>query len=414
MSITSRLNYFTGFFTTAGDWTAEQNYHIDKRKLHNRRLHTPGVIQGEGLELALEASGGMNVTVLPGVALDGEGNEIFLAEPRVFTVNPALYTLSATVYIGVRYIEAPTQMVQNMEIPQYSGYTRVTEGLSLVLDAVKPDNKTVIEIGRIHLGEGVAVLLNPADPMAPGVNEIDRRYVLKAGAMGLVPDKLPLPVREGIIAIMMDLRKDFAALDLRFSVPSSGDVRHGVLTVEMLARTDGLNDDGLAGILASLAVICHDVGQEIGAKYPPVAMVMEFDLYMQAVTALINEIREGEPLGTLLARMVDVGIAARKLAELILQLPVANAGDDKTATAEDGNVRFTLDGSKSSAFGGRTIKRYHWRFSDIYTLPAAHSGLDQTVVTAGTDETVVLDAGASEAFGGKGIVRYHWSVKEPS
>jgi hypothetical protein len=414
MSITSRLNYFTGFFTTAGDWTAEQDYHIQKRKLHNRRLHSPGVITGEGLELMVEATGGLNITLLPGAALDGDGNELYLAEPRVFTVNPTLYTLPATVYIGVRYTESASHLVQNMEIPQYSGYTRMAESVSLVLDTVKPDNKTVIEIGRIQLQTGVTALLNPVDPLVPQANEIDRRYVIRAGALGLIPERLPLVTRERIIELMMRLRKDFAALDLRFSVPSSGDVRHGALTIEMLARTDGLTESSIAGILSSLAVISHDVGQEIAIKYPPVAMVIEFDTYMQTVAALIQAIQQGEPVETLLNRMDAVGIAARELAELILQLPVANAGEDMTTTVDEGNVLVTLDASHSMAYGGRDIARYHWRFADIYSVPQANSGLDQTVFTAEANEPVVLDASGSTAYGGKGIVRYHWDIKDES
>lgn len=39
-----RLNFFTGFFTTADDWNQGQEYHLEKRKLHNRGLHTAGVI----------------------------------------------------------------------------------------------------------------------------------------------------------------------------------------------------------------------------------------------------------------------------------------------------------------------------------------------------------------------------------
>jgi hypothetical protein len=419
MSINSRLNYFKGFFTTAGDWTAEQNYHIEKRKLHNRRLHSPGVVQGEGLEMALEARGGLQITLLPGVAIDGEGNEICVTDPMTFVVDPAAFALPATVFIGIRYTEAPSHLVENTEIPQYSGYTRVSESYTLVRSAVKPDNKAVIELGRIQLQAGATVVTNPLDPTAPGADEIDRRYVVKAGALGLVPEKLPFTERERIAVLMMRLRKDFAALDFRFPVPSSGDVRHGVMTVEMLARTDGLPEDSVASVLSTLAVVCHDVGQEIAVKYPPVAgkyppvsLVAEFDAYMQAVAALIKAIQDGENLDTILTRMDEVGVAARELAELILLLPVANAGQDMTTTVpQDGTVLAALDASHSQAFGGRSIVRYHWRFPDFYSVPQASSGLDQTVFAAGENETVVLDASASKAYGGKGIVRYNWTLK---
>ena len=88
-----RLNFFTGFFTTAKDWNDGQSYHLDKRKLHNRGLHSPGVIRGEADELRVVAAGGLQVRVLPGAALDGGGNELYLGQPRILALNLASYTL---------------------------------------------------------------------------------------------------------------------------------------------------------------------------------------------------------------------------------------------------------------------------------------------------------------------------------
>ena len=39
-----RINFFEGFFTTDEDWNAAEGYHLEKRRLHNRVLHTPGVV----------------------------------------------------------------------------------------------------------------------------------------------------------------------------------------------------------------------------------------------------------------------------------------------------------------------------------------------------------------------------------
>jgi hypothetical protein len=55
-----RLNFFTGFFTTANDWTEGQQYHLEKQKLHNLGLHTRGVVRGVGQELQVEPAGGGN------------------------------------------------------------------------------------------------------------------------------------------------------------------------------------------------------------------------------------------------------------------------------------------------------------------------------------------------------------------
>ena len=38
-----RINFFKGFLTTEHDWNAAELYHVEKRKLHNKLLHAPGV-----------------------------------------------------------------------------------------------------------------------------------------------------------------------------------------------------------------------------------------------------------------------------------------------------------------------------------------------------------------------------------
>ena len=66
-----RMNFFHGFFTSAQDWNEGQNYHLWKRELHNRGLHTPGIIRGEGQELMVTVKDS-TIKVAPGAALDQE------------------------------------------------------------------------------------------------------------------------------------------------------------------------------------------------------------------------------------------------------------------------------------------------------------------------------------------------------
>ena len=52
-----RINFFKGFLTTEHDWNDAERYHLEKRKLHNRLCHAPGIIPGY--------SGELKVTNLP-------------------------------------------------------------------------------------------------------------------------------------------------------------------------------------------------------------------------------------------------------------------------------------------------------------------------------------------------------------
>ncbi len=41
-----RINFFKGFLTTEHDWNDAERYHIEKRRLHNKMMHAPGVVFG--------------------------------------------------------------------------------------------------------------------------------------------------------------------------------------------------------------------------------------------------------------------------------------------------------------------------------------------------------------------------------
>jgi hypothetical protein len=70
-----RLKYFNHQFLNEKDFQDEQAYHVFMRRLHNRTLHTWGVVEG----LTVEKRTDREIVVRPGIALDREGREIVLA-----------------------------------------------------------------------------------------------------------------------------------------------------------------------------------------------------------------------------------------------------------------------------------------------------------------------------------------------
>jgi hypothetical protein len=183
-----RMNYFTGLFTTASDWESEQAYHRKKLRLHERWLHnTPGIVGAVGEELQVVAAGGLTVRVLPGAAMDGLGREIYLTEacevklgdePAVAQAKKGKKAKTAIgVYITIKYDEAKVDYIENVEQPQFSGYSRVEERprLEATLDA--PDGQAQLELARVDLQVGAKEILDAQDPDNPQANEIDRRYV---------------------------------------------------------------------------------------------------------------------------------------------------------------------------------------------------------------------------------------------
>jgi hypothetical protein len=73
-----RVRYFDGQLLTAQDFRDEQQYHLEKQRLHNRLLHGVGIVTG--LEVVVVK--GTTVQVRPGLALDSHGREIIVPDPQ--------------------------------------------------------------------------------------------------------------------------------------------------------------------------------------------------------------------------------------------------------------------------------------------------------------------------------------------
>lgn len=180
-----RLNFFTGFFTTADDWNQGQEYHLEKRKLHNRGLHTAGVILGEKQNLAVVAAGDFNVRILPGAAVDAQGNLIYLphAVVREIKVPSTLASDQAhTAYLYIAYAEQNSAYEENLEDYDYSGYKRKLEQPHVDYRFSLPDAASQIELARIDLQPGATQITDPVDPAHPQGNEINCCHVPTAGA----------------------------------------------------------------------------------------------------------------------------------------------------------------------------------------------------------------------------------------
>jgi hypothetical protein len=127
-----RLHYFNHQFLRAEDFTAEQEYHLGRRRLHNRLLHTWGI--ATGLEVTHQA-GAAAVTVRQGVAVDEEGREIALAVDRAIDLSS--FPSDAAVFVTIAYDERQTGATDETGI---EGNTRWTEAPLVEASASTPPN----------------------------------------------------------------------------------------------------------------------------------------------------------------------------------------------------------------------------------------------------------------------------------
>lgn len=111
--LTTRLRWFTGRFITARDLTDEQDYHLDRHRLHNRLLHGWGAVCGLKVHSHDRADCAHEwVWVDAGIAIDCHGREIVLPHREAvhWAVDPTLTSDDdALAVLCIRYEECLTE-----------------------------------------------------------------------------------------------------------------------------------------------------------------------------------------------------------------------------------------------------------------------------------------------------------------
>src|SRR5437763_10342727 len=245
-----RINFFEGFFTTDEDWNAAEAYHLEKRRLHNRVLHTPGVVpvEGGGLKVQARGRGDLSFEVAPGYGIDGRGNELVLRDPAVKVIEAEKLKLPQTVYVAMKYFEEPTDFIAYKENPRFKGHRRIEEKVKIEVMAREPDGVESIELGRVRLEEGVREIRDALDSRVPGPGEIDLRYVPLAGVAGShASPQLRVELATGLsekAALAAPLRK--------MGVGPANHVRSAVLAAEMLNSANAVGPFNLADVLTGV------------------------------------------------------------------------------------------------------------------------------------------------------------------
>lgn len=146
-----RVHYFDHQFLKVHDFQAEQDYHVEMRRRHNRLLHGWGVV--EGLEVRQKSQ--REITIEPGMAIDNKGREIVISGP--LTCQLVSVERNTHVFITLTYEETWD------EVDRYSSggiddHTRVSESHKIEerKDAVR--DGSVITLARVHLNENGHIL----------------------------------------------------------------------------------------------------------------------------------------------------------------------------------------------------------------------------------------------------------------
>jgi len=129
-----RNNYFYGKLLTSRDFSMEQEYMNNKRRLGNLMLNGKGIVSGLKVVAADETA----VILQSGFAIDGGGREIVVPETEVIklaTIDGISDLKTDVAYLGISYKEMPAEQVyavmQEEGHENESAYNHVKEGYKL-------------------------------------------------------------------------------------------------------------------------------------------------------------------------------------------------------------------------------------------------------------------------------------------
>jgi hypothetical protein len=287
-----RINFFKGFLTTEKDWNDAERYHIDKRRLHNKMLHSSGIVHGyaSDLKVSARARGDLSVEVQPGYAIDGMGNDLMIHDATIRNINLEEFRLPQTVYIVLRYFEELTDFIAYKENLEYKGHRRVLESCRVEITQTEPDLTREVELARIYLEKGVQRIRDARDPADPKPNEIDMRYTPKGGLAGAT---LPPHLRLRLEQLLWQVRR--GALEYtRRGVIAGHDVVQACNTALMLLYANLLDLRNIFDIFR-LVIDCEgELALDVDVHHPTIAQKKEFSEYRRQVEILRGLLAEGK------------------------------------------------------------------------------------------------------------------------
>ena len=188
-----RLRYFDGEYLRSYDFTDEQSYHIELRRLMNLKLHLHGII--EGLEITLDAdsvSGGPSFySIAEGMAIDQTGREIIVPAPYSLTNVLTAPGLAAQDYeVRICYQETQTGLpaAGYLDCNVTNQNTRLQEGFQVYLKPVNGPG-LVADCGGLQLGI-VTLTSSSLGWAVSNPRRGGRRYVGSRTQRVMVPDQV--------------------------------------------------------------------------------------------------------------------------------------------------------------------------------------------------------------------------------
>jgi hypothetical protein len=324
-----RLNHFHGLRLESEDFETGEKYHVDKHKLHNRICHGRGVVprfSGQ-FKVTGRKRGDLSIEVMPGYAIDGDGNDLILWEPKIVTIDPGKHVpkMPGHAYVNVKYVDEPTDFVVNKANPKFKGHRRILETCRVDVEPKSAAPEEGVEVARILITEDTKEITDPRDATSPGAGEIDSRFVPRAGTAGsLVDPDLIQKMREAL----RELWRSLGTLAMTFPlVMGFRELRAAVVTLQMLVETGQLDSEELVKGVRIVIDLGEEVSHEIDLNAPELNTVREYANWKSTLDALKGVAREAKPvrrdIENVLNRLVAAVVSLKQASDVKPAAPVA-------------------------------------------------------------------------------------------
>jgi hypothetical protein len=291
-----RINFFKGFLTTEHDWNDAERYHLEKRKLHNRLCHAPGIVPGHAGELRVAARqrGDLSLEIQPGYAIDGQGNDLVLWETTIKTIIPEEYKLPQTLYVVLRFVEELSDFIAYKENLEYKGHRRVLEGCKVEISQTEPNIKQEVELARVLVEKNATRLRDARDPNDPRPNEIDLRYSPRAGVAGtFIEPSTKIKMQQ----MLAGSRKALFHMARDGRVMTAHDALSAVLSASALMAADQLDMRNAFDVLSLIVEMQQEITADVEVNHPTLAQKPEFANFRKNVEILKGLLSERRVTG---------------------------------------------------------------------------------------------------------------------